>query len=171
VAYSIDTSYFVRAWSVWYPFDVFPGVWQVMVSAAANGQIFVVEPARAEMEKQIPDLVDLFDRNAPNWSLNVSGDHRLRIALDSLEADLTAGQVIRSYAPQNILKYMQVADPFVILHAQLYDHVVVSNELPDIGDKKGPKIPDLCTIRNVQHARPEEFAATLGFVFQSVPIP
>jgi hypothetical protein len=171
VPYSIDTSYFVRAWSVWYPFDVFPGFWQVMVSAAVNGQIFVVEPVRAEMEKQIPDLVKLFDRHAVNWSRDVSSDHSLRVELDSLEVDLVAGRVIRSYPLPNIVKYMQVADPVLVLHAQLYDHVVVSNEVSDRGTKKGPKIPDLCATRNVRHASPQEFAATLGYVFRSEAVP
>lgn len=91
MAYSIDTSYFVRAWTIWYP-----------------------------------------------------------------------------YPPPNIEKYISVADPVLILHAQLYHHVVVSNELSNREDKKGPKIPDLCELKGVLHATPAEFARTLGYRFGPV---
>ncbi|HVH97499.1 MAG TPA: DUF4411 family protein, partial [Enhygromyxa sp.] len=95
---------------------------------------------------------------------------RLEKALRMLEADLLAGKIIREHYPKpNIRKYMEIADPVLVLHAQLYGHVVVSNELSDKLSKKGPKIPDLCEIKGVAHATPAEFAEVLGYEFGPVP--
>ncbi|MFO7567856.1 MAG: DUF4411 family protein [Enhygromyxa sp.] len=168
MAYSVDTSYFVRAWTVWYPYDDFEGVWRVLVSAAAHGSLFVVDRVRDELDRQVPELVDFFDKFAGNWHSVTVGDAALDGALKSLEKDLLAGTIIRSYPSSNIRKYISVADPALVLHAQLYGHVVVSNELSDKLTKKGPKIPDLCEVQGVSHATPAEFAGALGYKFGPV---
>jgi hypothetical protein len=85
--------------------------------------------------------------------------------MDELEHELLVGEVIRKYVGPNVAKYMLVADPSLVLHAELYGHIVVSNEVTNRLDKKGPKIPDLCDVRRVVHAEPAEFAAALGFCF------
>jgi hypothetical protein len=168
LAYSIDTSYLVEAWKVWYPYENFEGVWRVLVSAAAHGQLFVVDRVHDELAKQVLDLVKFFDRFAGNWQTKTVGDAELESALQTLEADLLAARIIRNYPPQNVRKYLDVADPVLVLHAQLYDHVVVSNELSDQLTKKGPKIPDLCQLKGVTHATPAELAGILGYEFEPV---
>lgn len=168
MAYSIDTSYLVRAWTIWYPYEQFEGVWRVLVSAAAHGQLFVVDRVRAELGRQVPDLVDFFDAFAGNWHTATAGNGALDNALQALETDLLASKIIRKYPPQNIRKYLDVADPILVLHAQLYGHVVVSNELSDKLTKKGPTIPDLCELRGVAHATPAELAGALGYKFEPV---
>jgi len=159
--YSIDTSYLIEAWNVWYPYQSFPGLWQVLVSAAADGQLFVIDRVYDELEKQVPDLVAFFDLHAADWQHLTAGDTTLESALRRLETELLAGRVIRTYPAQNIRKYLEVADPIVVLHAQLHHHVVVSNELSDRLTKKGPKLPDLCSLQGVPHATPSEFAEIL----------
>jgi hypothetical protein len=165
LAYSLDTSYLVRAWTIWYPYEEFIGVWQVLVSAAAHGQIFVVDRVRDELDKQVPELVAFFDRFAKNWHSTTNDDAVLENALQEFETEPLAGKIFRKYPPPNIRKYLNVADPVLVLHAQLYGHVVVSNELSDKQTKKGPQIPDLCELRGVTHAAPAEFAGTLGYRF------
>lgn len=166
--YSIDTSYLVEAWKVWYPYENFQGAWQVLVSAANAKQLFVIDRVYDELEKQVPDLVVFFDAHAASWQHPTAGDTRLESALQHLETDLLAGRIIRNYPAQNIRKYLEVADPTVVLHAQLYQHVVVSNELSDRLTKKGPKLPDLCGFMGVSHATPPEFAGVLGYHFGPV---
>lgn len=155
----------MRAWTIWYPYQAFEGAWQVLVSAAAHGQLFVVDRVRDELQKQVPDLVIFFDKYAANWHSVTLDDAELESALRGLEVDLAAGKIIKQYKIQNIKKYIDVADPTLVLHAQVYGHVVVSNELSDKNDKKGPKIPDLCALKGVMHANPYQFAAAVGFDF------
>lgn len=81
-----------------------------------------------------------------------AGNFEIRSDLNALEICLTKGEVIRKYPPQNIKKYMAVADPVLVLHASRNDHVVVSKELSDVNCKKGPKLPDLCSHFDVSHA-------------------
>jgi hypothetical protein len=173
LAYSIDTSYFMRAWTVWYPYECFEGVWQVLVSAAAHQRLFVVDRVRDELDKQVPDLVSLFDQYAGNWHTETTNNAILDDALKTLEEDLLAGKIIREngYRAQNTKRYMDGADPVLVLHAQLYRHVVVSNELSDTETKKGPKIPDLCEVKGVRHATPAEFAQILEHKFGIVARP
>ncbi|NVB37194.1 DUF4411 family protein [Pseudenhygromyxa sp. WMMC2535] len=166
MAYSIDTSYFVNAWKIWYPYDTFPRVWTVLASAASGRQLFVIDRVYGELRKQVPDLVTFLDLHAPGWSRKTSGDPAMNSALTRLESDLLAGKVIRDYPPQNVRRYLGVADPAIVLHADLHGHVVVSNELSDQYTKKGSKLPDLCQLRGVQHATPAAFAAIWGHTFR-----
>jgi hypothetical protein len=166
--YSLDTSYLLDAWAVWHPLDIFDGYWEVLLGAAKAGEVFVVDAVRGELERQMPDLVALFDQKAPGWTRPTSDDLGIRSDLNALERDLNRGELIRgTYPRQNIKKYMAVADPILILHARRNDHVVVSKELSDLNCKKGPKIPDLCRHFNVSHASPNEFARVLGYTYSS----
>lgn len=172
MAFSVDTSYLMNAWTAWYPwypYEEFAGVWQVLASAAAANRLFVVDRVYDELKLQVPDLISFFDAHATNWRKSTGSD--IHQALSRLEADLLAGRVIRDYPKQNVAKYIQVADPLVVLHAERHAHVVVSSELSDKVSKKGPKIPDLCELRGVAHVGPSEFAQTWGYEFHPKATP
>jgi hypothetical protein len=172
MAYSLDTSYLFDAWSVWHPIDVYDGYWEVMLGAATAGKIFVVDAVREELDRQLPELVYLFDSQAGGWTRAVSEDLDVLTDLNDLERALLAGGIVRSqYPAQNIKKYMAVADPVVVMHARRHDHIVVSKELPDPNNKKSPKLPDLCRHFGVVHASPDEFARVLGYTFTAVARP
>ncbi len=168
MAYSIDTSYFIEAWNVWYPYDKFEGVWRVFASAACSGDLFVIDSVYNELKRHVPDIVKFFDYHASGWKKKTTTDSKMITALNALEADLVAGNIHRRYNTQNIEKYMCVADPALVVHAELYGHVVISNEISDPSAKKGPKIPDLCRLKGVSHASPAEFALKLPYKFVSL---
>lgn len=164
--YSLDTSYLLDAWAVWYPLDTFDGYWEVLLGAARAGEVVVVDAVWEELQRQIPEMVELFEQQAPEWTPATSDDPELRDALNDLERGLARGGLIRAtYPAQNIKKYMGVADPVLVLHAHHAGHVVVSKELSDVNCKKGPKLPDLCRHFEVTHATPDEFARVLGYTF------
>lgn len=164
--YSLDTSYLLDAWAVWYPIDTFDGYWEVLLGAARAGEVVVVDAVWEELQRQIPQLVELFDQQALGWTPAASDDPVLRNALNDLERGLARDGLIRPHYPaQNIKKYMAVADPVLVLHARQEGHVVVSKELSDVNCKKGPKLPDLCRHFEVTHATPDEFARVLGYTF------
>ncbi len=138
----------------------------MLLGATKAGHVFVVDSVRDELARQVPDLVELFDANAPGWVRAASVDEQIRRDLNELELELNRGRLLRGhYPPQNIRKYMTVADPVVALHARRYEHLVVSKELSDITNKKGPKLPDLCAHFGVLHASPDAFARALGYRF------
>jgi hypothetical protein len=164
----LDTSYIVRAWTLWYPRVVFPGYWQVLLSAIRSHEVIIIDVVRDELTLQIGDFVALVDAQVQDWAV-ATKQKALDAAMTQLEQELVSGRVIRSYPTPNVMKYMQVADPRLVLHAQLNRHVVVSNEITNRLDKKGPKIPDLCAHFVVQHADPAQFADALGYSFVAGP--
>lgn len=52
MAYSLDTSGILDAWTRHYPPDVFPTIWEHMDKAAAAGVIFVIDEVVRELEKK-----------------------------------------------------------------------------------------------------------------------
>lgn len=115
----------------------------------------------AELEKKSDDLRYFLEYQVKNPGLVTSTANDLTIEkkLTQLEKSLEYGCGIRpdGYAVQRIRTYMKKADATLVIHAEANKHVVVSTELSDKNNKKGPKIPDLCAIKKVQHAKPNEF--------------
>lgn len=160
MAYSLDTSYLVDAWNIWYPFDSFTDAWRLWASVADAGDMFALSIVQAETRRHAPDLVRFLDAHAPSWAVNVDSDVALSNALSSLETDLLR----RGRKPQSVRRYLETADPLVVLHAQLYGHTVLSME-ESSPNSRIPKIPDLCATRGVRHFYPNEMLAELGYVF------
>lgn len=166
MAYSVDTSYLIEAWTVWFPYSEFAGVWRVFATAAAHNHMFVIDRVYDELSKHVPDLVQFFDKNAPGWVTDTANDSGVMTALSVLEQQmLSPGTFHRVYHPQNVSRYVTTADPVLVLHAQLYSDVVVSIEVSNINARSSPKIPDLCQLRGVVHVEPPAFIATLGHTF------
>lgn len=166
MAYSIDTSYLIEAWAVWFLYSEFAGIWRVLATVAVHGHIFVIDRVYGELNKHVPDLVQFFDTHAPGWVRSTASDHAIMTALSVLEQEmLSPGTFHRTYHSQNVTRYVRTADPVLVLHAQLYGHAVVSVEVSDINAKKSPKIPDLCRVCGVDHVEPPAFIATLGYTF------
>lgn len=130
--------------------------------------MFVVDAVHDELDRQVPELVELFDQQAGDWTRSRAESRSFSRMLNTLERSLLKGKIIRSYPPQNIKKYMAIADPVLVLHAKSCGHVVVSKELSDVYCKKGPKIPDLCGHFGVVHAGPPAFADVLGYEYRAV---
>ena len=169
MAHSVDTSYLIEAWKVWFPYSEFAGVWRVLASAAVHRQIFVIDRVYDELKRYVPELVQFFDTNAPGWAVDTKRDVVVQAELNVLEHQLLAGTGFhRSYSPQRVSRYIATADPVLVLHAQRHRHIVVSIEVSNPNAKSSPKIPDLCGIRGVVHAGPSEFIAALGYTFAPV---
>lgn len=159
--YSLDTSYLVDAWNIWYPYEQFKEAWRLWASVAAAADMFVIGSVRGELRRHTPDLVRFYDAHVPGWWIDVSRDARLRQEMANLEQTL----IQEGYKAQRVQRYMQTADPAVVLHAQLYQHAVVSIEKSAPQAKTEPKLPDLCAQRGVRHLYPHELLADLGHTF------
>lgn len=160
MAYSLDTSYLVDAWNNWYPFDSFTGAWRLWASVAHAGDMFALSIVRDETRRHAPDLVKFLDAHAPAWAVDVDDDATLDNAMNTLMTDLLR----RGRKPQSVRRYLETADPLVVLHAELYGHTVVSIE-ESAPNSKIPKIPDLCAAKGVYHFYPEDVVAELGYSF------
>lgn len=161
MAYSLDTSYLVDAWNIWYPFDSFTDAWRLWASVVIAGDIFALSIVRDETRRHALDLVKFLDAHAPNWAVDVDSDVALLNAMSSLETDLLRRGRGK---PQSVRRYLETADPFVVLHAELYGHTVVSME-ESAPNSRIPKIPDLCEARGVRHFYPNHVVAELGYSF------
>jgi hypothetical protein len=80
--------------------------------------------------------------------------------MKSLETDLLS----RGLKQQQVKRYVESADPWVVLHAALHGHTVLSKEV-SAPNSKIPKIPNLCAAQGVRHVYVNDFVAELGYSF------
>lgn len=132
MAFSLDTSAILDAWVRNYPPDVFPAIWLHMDAAARNGDIFVVDEVRRELERK--------DDGACKW---VKGHEGMIVAIDD-EIQRHVLEIMSKYSRLvDSRKNRSIGDPWVIALARVRGLTVVTAEKAS-GNLAKPKIPDVC---------------------------
>jgi len=132
LAYSLDTSGILDAWTRHYPPDVFPSIWDHMDKAAQSGVILVIDEVMRELEKKD------------------DGVHKWAKARGHMIVPIDVG--IQKHVVDIMAKYSRLVDskknrsgcdPWVIALARDRQLTVVTGEKASNSLVK-PKIPDVC---------------------------
>jgi hypothetical protein len=153
MAYSIDTSAFLDAWSRHYPPDVFPAIWNQMDDAAAkSGLLYAPDEVLIELGRK--------DDGAHDWmrarnGMVVGFDHELEVHLKE----------IMSRYPRLVdsKKGKSLGDPFVVALAKSRNLTVITGENAN-GNLTSPKIPDVCNDLKIKWIRIIDFFRKEGWV-------
>lgn len=137
--YSLDTSAVLDGWRRYYPPDVFPPLWEKLEELIQTGHLRSPDEVREELEKK--------DDEVWRWARNQSGlfdplDEELQVATVEILAEFPRLVDTRRGRGQ--------ADPFVIAHARLNGHTLVTGERRP-GTEAKPTIPYVCRHYKVRY--------------------
>lgn len=154
--YSIDTNACIDAWREYYPYDVFPKVWDDwMVKLYRDGVLGISRSVFDELEVGGDDLFAWVKANA--------GD---AICEDAEDVQQQVAEIQATWPDKgtDFQRRLKGADLFVIGHAIVQRGSVVSHEQKS-GSLRDPKIPDACQRLGVECIQIAEVFKREGFTF------
>lgn len=153
--YSFDTSALIDGIERFYPITNFPALWDRIDDLISEGRFHVSEEAWEEAVS--------VDSVLKEWCTD-STANRDRCIVPTDAAIGTVAGAIASQFPQWVRQGTKnQADPFVIAVAEIQSWTVVSGETN--GGPGKPKIPYVCSIRQVRHMRFTNVVVREGWVF------
>lgn len=147
--YLIDSSVFIQAKNLHYGFDFCPAFWDWLVQQHDADKVGSIEKVGDELKAGQDILAD--------WA--VARGMAFFPAPDAVVVP-ALGQVsswanTQRYEPAAVATFLQVADYWLVAHAQAHQCVIVTNEVPAQTVKK-IKIPNACLGLGVQCVTPYE---------------
>ena len=154
--YSIDTNACIDAWREYYPYEVFPRVWEDwMVKLYKGGELGISRSVFDELEVGGDDLFAWVKANA---------GEAIREDTESVQQQVADIQANWPNKDTDFQRRLKGADLFVIGHAIVEKSVVVSHEQKS-GSVRDPKIPDACQQLEVDCIQIAEMFKREGFSF------
>jgi hypothetical protein len=139
VRWCFDTSALIEPWVRRYPVDVFPRLWEHLVALIEAGEIVAPSDVLLEIEKQKDDL--------HAWARGTGSG--LFLPPDRRVMEVYTDVVNRHVGFMKVNSTKSGADPFVVAMAEVHGIAVVTYETMAKQDA-APKIPNVCTARNLQ---------------------
>lgn len=137
MAYLLDANVFIQAKNLHYGLDFCPAFWEWLIDANASKTVFSIEKVGDEIEAGDDTLADW--ARLRGTSLFVPPDGPVVSALGTVSSWVTA----QSYEAAAVNTFLQVADYYLVAHAQAHQFTVVTHEVPSTSTKK-IKIPNVC---------------------------
>lgn len=156
MTYSIDTNACIDAWREFYPYSVFPKVWDGwLTSLFEKGELVMSRSVFEELEVGGDDLFQ--------WVKKI-----IATAVKE-DNEVVQAQVIKLQAEwpvkeTDFQRRLKGADLFVIGHVRKDGGIVVSHEQKS-GSMRDPKIPDACEHLDIECIRIAEMFRREGFSF------
>lgn len=149
MAYLLDSNVFIQGKNLHYSMDFCPAFWDWLVLANGGGRVYSIEKVGYELAQGADALSE--------WATAVGPGFFLAPDSSVLEG---MGQVAAwarrdRYEPAAMNLFMQVADSYLVAHALMHRHVVVTHEKPD-NSLKRIKIPNACVALGVTCVTPFE---------------
>lgn len=149
MAYLLDADVFIRAKNLHYGMDFCPAFWEWLIAANADGKLFSVEKVGDEVKAVADELSTWAQERGDGFF--VRPDPTVFPALAAVNA-WAAGQ---HDEPTAVNTFLQVADYYLVAHAQAGTHTVVTHEIPSASTRK-IKIPDACIGLGIKCMTPYE---------------
>ena len=151
--YSFDTSSLLNGRRDLLPPKTFPGVWENIEAAIANGQVRSIDLVRDELSA-MEDDVHRWARTQPHLFVELEEDvqRAARVVLQEHQKLIGVGSGRSG------------ADPFVVALAMARGGVVVTEEVPSHSLAK-PKIPDVCQALGIRSVSLIGYVQEQGWVF------
>jgi hypothetical protein len=153
--YSLDTSALLDGGRRYYPPDVFPPLWEKLSELIQGGKLSSPDEVREELKKK--------DDEVWRWAREQIG------LFVPLADDIQSATVAILAAFPKLVDTRRgrgQADPFVIAHARVNGHVVVTGERRP-GTKTKPTIPYVCRHFNVRYLDLLGLMREQGWTFSS----
>lgn len=141
--YSFDTSALIDGIERFYPITHFPGLWKRVDELIDSGRFHVSEEAWNE--------AIAVDSALCEWCTESAFDRVRSVVPTDAEIGTLAGTIVAQFPRWARQGTKNAADPFVVAVAELHSWTVISGELG--GGPGKPKIPYVCSRRNVRHGR------------------
>lgn len=147
--YILDSSFFIQAYRLNYPIDVFPTFWRTLGTLCVNGAAASLDKVKQEIFRNEDELTSWSKLNLPDYFFKSTQEDfdkysKIQIWLESKreQYDLAARERFLS---------VDTADSFLVAYcmADVKQRVVVTNEVSAPGSRKTIKIPDVCAAMNV----------------------
>lgn len=153
--YSFDTSALIDGIERFYPIDNFPALWNRIDDLIKTGRLHVSEEAWNEAVS--------VDSAVKEWCKDsLAGRERCVVPTDAAIA-ITAGSIVQQFPRWTQQGSKSHADPFVVAVAEIRSCAVISGETN--GGPGRPKIPYVCSQRQVQHGKFVDVVVREGWVF------
>lgn len=149
MTYLLDANVFMAASRLHYGLDFCPAFRDWLIEANRQSKVFSIERVANEVQAGDDALAEWASERGPEFFSKP--DSALQSALGTVASWATAQQ----YEPAAISTFFQVADYYLVAHAQAHNHVVVTHEVPANSTKR-IKIPNACIGLSIQHMTPFE---------------
>jgi hypothetical protein len=153
--YSFDTSALIDGIERFYPIDNFPALWNRIDDLIKTGRLHVSEEAWNEAVS--------VDSAVRDWCKDSSAGRERCVVLTDAAIATTAGAIVQQFPKWTQQGNKNHADPFVIAVAEIRSCAVISGEIN--GGPARPKIPYVCSQRQVQHGRFVDVVVRENWVF------
>jgi hypothetical protein len=162
--YLLDANVFIQAKRLHYGMDFCPAFWDWLIAMNAANEVFSIEKVGDELLAGGDELGDWADDRGSDFFLKP--DPKLLNALRTVSV-WAAGQ---SYEPAAVNTFLLVADYYLVAHALVSNHTVVTHEIASTSTKK-IKIPDACIALGIKCVTPYEMLRTerARFILGSTP--
>ena len=137
MTYLLDANVLIASKNLHYGLDFCPAFWDWLVLSNSDGRVFSIEKVSDEIKSGADDLADWADALGDGFFLPPG--ESLAGALVTVSKWATSGR----YEPAAVNTFLRVADYYLVAHALVGGHVVVTNEVPSASVKR-IKIPDAC---------------------------
>lgn len=137
-----------------YPRDIFPTIWDNLESLIDGALVCICRFVQIEIQRGNDDLIE--------WV-----DSRVGFVCDPSEAELAMASVISNLYPGWVREESNAADPFVIAHAKINSHIVVSDEnaaSPNVAPQN-QKLPSVAATQGVTVIKLLQFARQMNWTF------
>lgn len=142
----IDANSLITPYLTYYSFDLAPPFWTQIERLIKDGKIAVLDMVKNEIMQGKDKLKEWVN----NLEINTYIDHREPIILKKYSAILQYIQNNPCYKPSALTEWSRenVADPWLIAAASVYNYTLVTFEVPNKGlntrnPSKNAKIPDI----------------------------
>ncbi len=149
MAYLLDTNVFIEAKNRYYGFDFCPAFWNWLIAANIESKVFSIE--------KVGDEIKAGDDELATWAMERGSEFFLGLPLDVFPALGTVSNWVsdQNYEPAAINTFLQDADYYLVAHALVGEHEVVTHETP-ANSRKKVKIPNVCIGLGIKYVTPFE---------------
>lgn len=149
MAYLLDANIFIQAKNLHYGLDFCPAFWDWLIAGNSDQKVFSIEKVGDELLAGGDELADWVAKRGEDFFL--PPDAKLLPALGSV----SNWAISQRYDSAAVNTFLQVADYYLVAHALVHKHVVVTHEIASNSTKK-IKIPDACIGLGIKCVTPFE---------------
>lgn len=157
--YWLDTNVFIQARNGPYGFDIAPGFWVALDQMSASGQL-------ASSIMVYNELVDEVEDDLANWAklrrssgLFIQPSPRVQAMFSDIATYVHDNS---NYTPNQVSRFLNKADPWLIAHAAVASGTVVTMETRVPASSTRVKIPNVCDEFGVRPINTYQMLRELG---------
>jgi len=137
MAYLLDANVFIQAKNLHYGLDFCPAFWEWLIEKNRANHVFSIEKVGDEINAGGDELAQWATQRGEKFFLKP--DLKLPAALTTVSAWISS----QRYDPAAVNTFLQIADYYLVAHALVQNHIVVTHETVSTSIKR-IKIPDVC---------------------------